>query len=85
MSDAHAARPESPSVEARQVTVTLPDGATRTMPAGSSSADLAADISKSLAKAAIAAKAHFVLSLKTASEVEQRSNLSLYAQFPYRG
>ncbi|MGR3781571.1 MAG: threonine--tRNA ligase [Albimonas sp.] len=56
MSDAHAARPESPSVEARQVTVTLPDGATRTMPAGSSSADLAADISKSLAKAAIAAK-----------------------------
>ncbi|SFI00591.1 threonine--tRNA ligase [Albimonas pacifica] len=56
MSDAHAARPESPSVEARQVTVTLPDGATRTMPAGSSSADLAADISRSLVKAAIAAK-----------------------------
>ncbi len=56
MSDAHAARPESSSVEARQVTVTLPDGATRTMPAGSSSADLAADISRSLAKAAIAAK-----------------------------
>ncbi|MEE3101587.1 MAG: TGS domain-containing protein, partial [Pseudomonadota bacterium] len=56
MSDAHAARPENRSVEARQVTVTLPDGATRTMPAGASSADLAADISKSLAKAAIAAK-----------------------------
>ena len=61
MSDAHAARPENPSVEARQVTVTLPDGATRTMPAGASSADLAADISKSLAKAAIAAKVNGAL------------------------
>ncbi len=32
-----------------------------------------------------AAKSHFVLSLKSASEVEQRSNISLYARFPYRG
>ncbi|MGM0586275.1 MAG: threonine--tRNA ligase [Pseudomonadota bacterium] len=56
MPDAPAARPESPSAEARQVTVTLPDGATRTCPAGVTPAEIAADISKSLAKSAIAAK-----------------------------
>jgi threonyl-tRNA synthetase len=40
----------------RQITVTLPDGATRAYPAGTTAGDVAADISKSLAKAAIAAK-----------------------------
>ncbi len=56
MSDASVARPEAEDGGARQVTVTLPDGATRTYPAGVTGADVAADISKSLAKAAIAAK-----------------------------
>ncbi len=56
MSHAPDARPEHLSAEARQVTVTLPDGATRTYPAGITPADVAADISKSLAKATLAAK-----------------------------
>ena len=44
MSHAPDARPEHLSAEARQVTVTLPDGATRTYPAGITPADVAADI-----------------------------------------
>lgn len=56
MSDVHAARPEADHGGARQVTVTLPDGATRTCPAGTTPAEIAAEISKSLAKAALAAK-----------------------------
>jgi len=39
-----------------QVTVTLPDGATRAYPAGTTVAEVAASVSKSLAKKAIAAK-----------------------------
>ena len=42
--------------ENRMVTVTLPDGATRTYPAGVTPGEVAADISKSLGKAAIAAR-----------------------------
>ncbi len=38
------------------ITLTLPDGATRTYPSGTTGADVAADISKSLAKAAIACR-----------------------------
>ncbi|HRO11363.1 threonine--tRNA ligase [Amaricoccus sp.] len=38
----------------REVAVTLPDGAVRTFPAGTTGADVAADISKSLARAALA-------------------------------
>jgi threonyl-tRNA synthetase len=41
---------------AREVTVTLPDGAERRYPAGITPAAIAADISKSLAKAALAAR-----------------------------
>ncbi|MEO1000112.1 MAG: TGS domain-containing protein, partial [Pseudomonadota bacterium] len=40
--------------DARQITLTLPDGATRTFTAGVTGTDVAADISKSLSKAAIA-------------------------------
>ena len=40
----------------RMVTVTLPDGATRTYPAGVTAGDVATDIAKSLGKAAIAAR-----------------------------
>ncbi|SET72827.1 threonyl-tRNA synthetase [Oceanicella actignis] len=40
----------------RMVTLTLPDGAARTYPAGVTAADVAKDISKSLAKAALAAR-----------------------------
>ncbi|MFT6775034.1 MAG: threonyl-tRNA synthetase [Paracoccaceae bacterium] len=42
--------------ENRMVTVTLPDGATRTYPAGVTAGDVASDIAKSLGKAAIAAR-----------------------------
>jgi threonyl-tRNA synthetase len=42
--------------ENRMVTVTLPDGATRTYPAGVTAGDVATDIAKSLGKAAIAAR-----------------------------
>jgi threonyl-tRNA synthetase len=48
MSDAAAA--------VRPITVTLPDGATRAYPAGTTAATVAADISASLGKAAIAAR-----------------------------
>jgi threonyl-tRNA synthetase len=41
---------------AREVTVTLPDGAERRYPAGTTPAAVAADISKSLAKAALSAR-----------------------------
>ena len=61
MSDVHAARPEADHGGARQVTVTLPDGATRTCPAGTTPAQIAEGISKSLAKAALAAKIDGVL------------------------
>jgi threonyl-tRNA synthetase len=37
------------------ITVSLPDGSTRQLPAGSSAADLAASIGRGLAKAAVAA------------------------------
>lgn len=40
----------------QQITVTLPDGSTRTLTAGATGADLAADIGKRLAKAVIAVK-----------------------------
>ena len=40
--------------ELREVAVTLPDGAVRRYPAGVTGADIAADISKSLGKAALA-------------------------------
>ncbi len=43
-------------VDAREVAITLPDGATRTYPAGVTGADVAADISKSLGKAAFACR-----------------------------
>ncbi|MEM6439954.1 MAG: TGS domain-containing protein, partial [Pseudomonadota bacterium] len=46
----------------KQVTITLPDGAARTYAAGITGAEVAADISKSLAKAAIAVKIDGVLS-----------------------
>ena len=62
MSDASVARPEAQDGEARQVTITLPDGATRTYAAGTTGGEVAADISKSLAKAAIAVKIDGVLS-----------------------
>ncbi|MEM6487304.1 MAG: threonine--tRNA ligase [Pseudomonadota bacterium] len=39
-----------------EITITLPDGAARSYPAGTTGADVAADISKSLAKQALAAK-----------------------------
>jgi threonyl-tRNA synthetase len=42
--------------ENRMVTVTLPDGATRTYPAGVTPGDVANDIAKSLGKAALAAR-----------------------------
>ena len=42
----------SPAV--REVSVTLPDGARRSYPVGVTGAEIAADISKSLAKAALA-------------------------------
>ncbi|MEO1540274.1 MAG: threonine--tRNA ligase [Pseudomonadota bacterium] len=42
------------SADSGQVTITLPDGAQRSYPSGITAADVAADISKSLAKAAIA-------------------------------
>ncbi len=44
------------------ITLTLPDGATRTYPSGTTGADVAADISKSLAKAAIACRIDGALS-----------------------
>jgi threonyl-tRNA synthetase len=44
------------ALDARQVTITLPDGATRTYPTGVTAAAVAEDISKSLGKAALAAK-----------------------------
>ena len=37
-----------------EITVTLPDGSARTLPAGSNTADLAASIGRGLAKAAVA-------------------------------
>ncbi len=45
-----------PDSALHQVTITLPDGATRAYAAGTTVADVAASISKSLAKKAIAAK-----------------------------
>jgi threonyl-tRNA synthetase len=42
--------------ELREVAVTLPDGAVRRYPAGTTAADIATDISKSLGKAALAAR-----------------------------
>ncbi len=44
------------------ITLTLPDGATRRYPSGTTGADVAADISKSLAKAAIACRIDGALS-----------------------
>ncbi len=44
------------AVDAREVKITLPDGATRTYAAGVTGADVAADISKSLGKAAFACR-----------------------------
>src|SRR5438128_877675 len=40
---------------AEQITITLPDGSSRELPAGSTAADLAASIGRGLAKAAVAA------------------------------
>ena len=42
--------------ELREVAVTLPDGGVRRYPAGTTAADIASDISKSLGKAALAAR-----------------------------
>ncbi|MEO1533533.1 MAG: TGS domain-containing protein, partial [Pseudomonadota bacterium] len=39
-----------------QITITLPDGATREYAAGTTGGDVAADISKSLAKSALAVR-----------------------------
>ena len=47
--------------DASQITVTLPDGATRAYPRGTTAATVAEDISKSLGKAALAAKVDGVL------------------------
>ncbi len=44
------------AADAREVTITLPDGATRTYAAGVTPAEVASDISKSLGKAALAAR-----------------------------
>ena len=44
------------AADARQITVTLPDGATRTYAAGVTGAEVAADIAPSLGKAALAAR-----------------------------
>lgn len=44
------------AINSKEITVTLPDGATRSYSAGVTAYDVAADISKSLAKAVIAAK-----------------------------
>ena len=44
------------AVDAREVKITLPDGATRTYAAGVTGADVAADISKSLGKSAFACR-----------------------------
>ena len=46
---------ERPYIRLREVAVTLPDGAVRRYPPASTAADVAADISKSLGKAALAA------------------------------
>ncbi|MSU88674.1 threonine--tRNA ligase [Rhodobacteraceae bacterium 2CG4] len=43
-------------MDGAQISITLPDGSSRSFPAGTTPADIAADISKSLAKSAIAAK-----------------------------
>ena len=47
--------------DSSQITVTLPDGATRAYPKGTTAATVAEDISKSLGKAALAAKVDGVL------------------------
>src|SRR4051812_5198020 len=46
---------EEPTVMADQITISLPDGSSRTLLAGSTAADLAAEIGSRLAKAAVAA------------------------------
>ena len=43
-------------MDGAQISITLPDGSSRSFPAGTTPADVAADISKSLAKSAVAAK-----------------------------
>ncbi|WP_233416753.1 threonine--tRNA ligase [Halovulum marinum] len=47
---------EDSAMDGAQISITLPDGSSRSFPAGTTPADIAADISKSLAKSAIAAK-----------------------------
>ncbi|MEM6744682.1 MAG: threonine--tRNA ligase [Pseudomonadota bacterium] len=60
----------------KQVTITLPDGAARTYAAGITGAEVAADISKSLAKAAIAVKIDGVLS-DLSRPLDQNHRLSI--------
>ncbi|HLS58823.1 MAG TPA: threonine--tRNA ligase [Paracoccaceae bacterium] len=50
------------ATQAREVAITLPDGAVRRYPAGVTGLEIAADISKSLAKSALAARIDGVLS-----------------------
>ncbi|MEM6439771.1 MAG: threonine--tRNA ligase [Pseudomonadota bacterium] len=60
----------------KQVTITLPDGAARTYAAGITGAEVAADISKSLAKAAIAVKIDGVL-IDLSRPLDQNHRLSI--------
>ncbi|MEM9779500.1 MAG: TGS domain-containing protein, partial [Pseudomonadota bacterium] len=53
---------EDPRMDSAQISVTLPDGSKRDYAAGVTPADVASDISKSLGKAAIAAKIDGTLS-----------------------
>lgn len=62
--------------ENRMVTVTLPDGAQRTYPAGATPGDIAADISKSLGKAAIAARIDGKFT-DLSAPIEQDSDLAI--------
>ncbi len=60
-----------------QITVTLPDGAKREYEAGITAGDVAADISKSLGKAAIAASFDGQLA-DLSRPINQDTNLAIY-------
>ena len=67
---------EAQKMTAPQITITLPDGAQRTYPAGTTGLEIAESISKSLAKAVVAAKIDGVLS-DLSLPIEKDSKLSL--------
>lgn len=60
-----------------QITITLPDGAARSYDAGSTGAEIAADISKSLGKAAIACSVNGVLS-DLSHPIERDATLAIH-------